>query len=538
MIKTTAFITLLMVVFSAKAQLNQSEAFLNAQVGVYNSAVVNYASSAYMFRFKEKELKVVQEEGKVHYIILDGYRWYPYDLENCAYFIKESGNQKVTYLDDKIYQWVGNLSEDNVQLTMMYQAKGSPGKDPKKYLKTLMKYLSKVNPAKTDNSEELAASILVHHAKKELENRKLDNASRFITDARVLYGFDNIEANELGEEIKYAIEDSRSIKANKALQESPYSIYGKEVKDIDVIINKYNNSAYSSGYFGYYCKFEVIVEATLSDGSVISTDNTISFLDPKSNQYTTYLHADYDVAVYGAKQMNSSTYMPYPWKDIMYRPYIEVIVTSNYDDQLKKTVQIPLQFEEPVIVDYRGQKQVKPGSYAASPEYIGGDGTDITVEVWTAKNEHNDDLILLYDIYETGGDLLNTVYLEPNVDLWVYTSGSKSPRGNDGELTIEVKDENAVGYSIKSDVSTPYIGNTGSTVSSANNADEIIIINNTGKGVCLVQGGSSQTIGSQEDFDCDDDIYYGVMDGNNCTSNKGSKIADADTDCGRTITLE
>jgi len=70
------------------------------------------------------------------------------------------------------------------------------------------------------------------------------------------------------------------------------------------------------------------------------------------------------------------------------------------------------------------------------------------------------------------------------------------------------------------------------------NSNEIIIINNTGHSVCVVQGGSSTSLTSgRNKFSCFNDIYYGVKDGNNCTSTKGTLIVAKDK-CGTTITLK
>lgn len=527
--------------FSNYAQQGQTMMFASATSGTYQSGVVNYASSTYMFKFKEKDLKVFIEDDVVQYITLSGYRWYPYDIDDCAFFVKQEGSQKLTYIDGKIYQWIGNPSEDNVELTMMYQIKGYPNKDLKKYLKTLNGYLSK-NVPNTDDAKAKAAAIITKKAKSEMESGDLTSASNYISDARMLYGYRNQEANNLGDKIIRLIENEKVDKINQMLKDGHFSIYGKDVEDIDIKITKYDYKDYPSGYFSYYNKFEIVVEATLSDGSIISTDNTETFLDPKKNTYLSYLHADYDVNVYGCKSMSSSTYMPYPWKDDMYAPFVTVEVTSNYDSKLTKAVQIPVSYSKPVIVDYRGQSSIKPGSYAASPEYIGGDGADITVEVWTGKNEYNGDLIILYDVYETDGELLNTVYLEPNVDLLVYTSGSKSPRGNDGELTVVVKDDDANGYySVKSDVSTPFKGNSNETdiESSSDSSDEITVTNKTGQSVCIAHYGGATNVGNGNSITLScRDIYYGVMDGAHCTGKFGAKIADEDNDCGRTITLE
>jgi len=68
--------------------------------------------------------------------------------------------------------------------------------------------------------------------------------------------------------------------------------------------------------------------------------------------------------------------------------------------------------------------------------------------------------------------------------------------------------------------------------------DKITLINNTGRSICIVQGGSSKSVGSgTTKFSCSDDIYYGVMNGNNCSSTKGNLIVSKGS-CGKTITLK
>jgi len=69
-------------------------------------------------------------------------------------------------------------------------------------------------------------------------------------------------------------------------------------------------------------------------------------------------------------------------------------------------------------------------------------------------------------------------------------------------------------------------------------ANQIIIVNDTGHGVCVVQGGSSTTLSSgRNKFSCNDNIYYGVMKGSTCTTSKGNLLVGKDS-CGKTITLE
>lgn len=68
--------------------------------------------------------------------------------------------------------------------------------------------------------------------------------------------------------------------------------------------------------------------------------------------------------------------------------------------------------------------------------------------------------------------------------------------------------------------------------------DKVSIVNNTGHSVCIVQGGTSKSIGSgTTKFSCNEAIYYGVKDGNNCTSTKGGLIISSGS-CGKSITLE
>lgn len=73
---------------------------------------------------------------------------------------------------------------------------------------------------------------------------------------------------------------------------------------------------------------------------------------------------------------------------------------------------------------------------------------------------------------------------------------------------------------------------------SGNNNNKVIVINNTGKSVCLVQGGSSRSFTSKESFNCKEPVYYGVTTdgGRNCTSQKAG-VAVQSGQCGREVIL-
>ncbi len=71
---------------------------------------------------------------------------------------------------------------------------------------------------------------------------------------------------------------------------------------------------------------------------------------------------------------------------------------------------------------------------------------------------------------------------------------------------------------------------------SSGGSDEVTIINETGRSVCLVQGGSSTSFTSKESFDCDEPVYWGVKKGNNCTSDKRG-IAVSAGQCGKEVVL-
>lgn len=74
--------------------------------------------------------------------------------------------------------------------------------------------------------------------------------------------------------------------------------------------------------------------------------------------------------------------------------------------------------------------------------------------------------------------------------------------------------------------------------SSSGGSNEVIIINETGRSVCLVQGRSSTSFTSKESFDCDEPVYYGVTTdgGRNCTSDKRG-IAVSAGQCGKEVVL-
>lgn len=73
---------------------------------------------------------------------------------------------------------------------------------------------------------------------------------------------------------------------------------------------------------------------------------------------------------------------------------------------------------------------------------------------------------------------------------------------------------------------------------SGNNNNKVIVINNTGRSVCLVQGGSSRSFTSKESFNCKEPVYYGVTTdgGRNCTSQKAG-VAVQSGQCGREVIL-
>ncbi|WKK87065.2 hypothetical protein QYS48_09725 [Marivirga arenosa] len=68
----------------------------------------------------------------------------------------------------------------------------------------------------------------------------------------------------------------------------------------------------------------------------------------------------------------------------------------------------------------------------------------------------------------------------------------------------------------------------------------VTLKNESGGTICVTTGGSSKTIGpgGSSSFQCSKDIYYGQMNGNTCSTTKGSLIVSANQSCGDTITVQ
>lgn len=197
--------------------------------------------------------------------------------------------------------------------------------------------------------------------------------------------------------------------------------------------------------------------------------------------------------------------------------------------------------------------------------YAGDDGADVIVDIEQIEHSETWEPLLLYKIqydYGTtdydGNPNKGTKYVKmnPTTELKITYHGGDGGNGNTGgyaggkegslvlNVASNVEEYNFVHFGI--DGESGYADYQGEveysddySSSSDYSSDEITVENETGQSVCVAHSGGSTSIGngSSETFSCRD-LYYGVMDGASCTGTFGSKIADEDNDCGRTITLE
>lgn len=327
-----------------------------------------------------------------------------------------------------------------------------------------------------------------------------------------------------------------------------YTIENKEITDIKLL---QEHHLVDHGWQGTDFQFVFGLEATFSDGTVSKTENFggDGFLDEYIFEVTGAEEDYYLSKKEGYASSIAFQYSPSTEGEDRTCDCIEVTVKSKYTGEVLLTEKVSLPYDYDLTL-----------TIACDQAYwneVGEHGADLKVKVEEILHSETWETLVLYTIhyekeYESG---VKYARLRPNQKLFIYHNGGKGGNnasggaegGRPGTFEVEVADnvqEYHIDHSSSKGPSGEYEAwsdeyETNSSDSSLDDEkSEIIIINNTGKGVCLVQGGTSQTIGSQEDFDCDDDIYYGVMDGNHCKSIKGSKIADADSDCGRTITLE
>lgn len=320
-------------------------------------------------------------------------------------------------------------------------------------------------------------------------------------------------------------ENAARYAANKAAtekREAPYRIADKDVVSLKILVSWQNKQKHSSNFFGTFTIFAVGVEATLSNGETIKTNNWSGgkgFLN------------DYEITTNtGVGYNKEERYKPYFVKPYNFPDdYVEITVKSKYHD-LTVTKKLFLDYNEPVQIHYGG---IIP--FAADAH----DGRDLLVKISeTFLSRDNSKRLIEYNIHDAGSEEhLATIILEPNVELFVHNRGGRAnpgySNGNDGSFAIEVQGS-FDDYNIKNDSRG---GIQKSTIE--NKSDKITIVNKTGKSVCVAHYGGSKSIGngSSETFSCRD-IYYGIMEGANCTGKKGAKIADKEDDCGKTITLD
>ncbi len=241
--------------------------------------------------------------------------------------------------------------------------------------------------------------------------------------------------------------------------------------------------------------------------------------------------------------------------------FISVKVKRRSNGELLLEEKINLNYDAPILFNYSGSKGYRNEK--------GENGADIIVDVELIEHSETWEPLLLYTIqydYGTtdwdGNPNAGTTYVKmsPEANLTVMNNGGVGGDSNNGgikggkpgTLKLNVADnvdkytftsssrEGASGWSVyKEVVYKETTNNSNSSNSSSEISSEITIANNTGKSVCIAHYGGSTVVnnGSSESFSCRD-LYYGVMDGANCTGTKGSKIADENSDCERTITLK
>lgn len=519
---------------NANNQINQIKALSSTEFNVL------YNSNGYNETRFTKKLIVNEEEGFFKSISFEDKTYYADNIAFPRFFGSSTGRYSV--IEGELFIW--NQSDHNITLKGVGVQSGKVKSITEKHKKILNDYLVNTEDAALQAKNEFDASsernirtVLFEKVKQQMEATNYDNAFDAILEYEKVMGLseDNPVVkgllNECREKINEQKELSRTAQKEAsldALKSNLKSIYGKEIEKIEILVDKQNHPSYTSGYFSYFCPFSVSVLTTLKDGTTITSKN-IAEWDEKNQALINYQELDFEINAYGCRR-NEALYHPYPIADDGYNPAITIEVTSRYDESLSKKIEIPIGYSEAVEMDYRNHQAIQTE-----------DGRNFTVEVWMAKNDHNEKTIVLYDIYEAGV-LVNTVFLAPNVDLWIYNSGVGSPKGADGAIAVVVKDSRVQGvYSVKTNTKISQSPLITSAVSQQTEEDptEITIKNNTGKSVCIAHYGGSTSIGngSSESFSCRD-LFYGVMQGANCTGTKGAKIADKETDCGRTITLD
>jgi len=235
--------------------------------------------------------------------------------------------------------------------------------------------------------------------------------------------------------------------------------------------------------------------------------------------------------------------------------FIKVKVKRKSNNELLVEGKINIPYDIQLYFDFTGRKGYRNGD--------GQNGADVELDIEQIKHSETQEPLLLYTIrydfgtYDDDGNPKKGTYqvkMSPKAQLRIHYSGGRGgdgyssggEGGKKGSLKLNVS-SNVEEYNLEQwgYDGTPGYGDYQSTADntsssgSDNASDEITIVNETGKSVCVAHSGGSTSInnGSSEEFSCRD-LYYGIMDGAHCTGKFGSKIADEENNCGGTITLE
>ena len=326
-----------------------------------------------------------------------------------------------------------------------------------------------------------------------------------------------------------------------------WSIEKNELKSIKVIHKISSDVSYGKS------AITIGIEADLANGTTV-----------KSNYFGgVAIDSDYLFEVEGAYKMHESD-------DASVAGIFQFIVYSDEDyswsDVIKVTVKRrstgEVLVEENIQRDYMQEVHLDFSGFNGSRGYEGGDGANVVVDVEEIFHTETLEPLVLYTVRSDNGytQTLNYVKMSPTAKMQITYYGGKGGDGNlkgllggkKGSLIVNA-DPQVTAYNLthygadgesgsadyQGDIVSKNNTNSSNSSSSSSTSSEITIKNNTGKSVCISHYGGSTSIGngSSESFSCRD-LFYGVMDGANCTGTKGAKIADEDDDCGRTISLD
>lgn len=358
-----------------------------------------------------------------------------------------------------------------------------------------------------------------------------------------------IYADYSGGKFEREEKESREKRLEKQLSEDRkldlWSIEKNEIKSIKVIYEIQPEVSFSSSSID----IKIGVETELGNGNTVKTDYfggvaiESDYLYEVEGAYK--WHKSEDPSLGGMYKIKISSEDDYSWSDA-----IKIKVKRRSTGQLLAEETIIREYNHPIQLDYSG--------YNGDRGYTGSNGSNVVVDVEEILHSETLEPLLLYTVRSDNGyrKTLTYVKMSPTAKLSITYYGGKGGDGNmkghaggkKGSLTVNVSPDvstyNLVHFGADGKGgSADYLGEViypkNNNTSSNSTSSEITIKNNTGKSVCIAHSGGSTSIGngSSESFSCRD-LYYGVMQGANCTGTKGAKIADEEGDCGRTIVLD